>query len=385
MPVKTYDSIPTEKDSMPLKHKMLKVARKLGCLGPLEQEDEARPPAIPPRSEPEDAEVLEPGRPYQAFVEDETRQYWQEMGRERNLTKPSQFEISRYGLPITLDAMESALERRRYAMAEIVAHQLRLEPGSVRPARPYKNYVEDETREYWQEIGKERNLAKPSRQDIRAAAMPILCQALRNRTGHRRHQAVAGMVQHAGEKGWIKWPFSQAHESPSYTDALIRLADDANWGAREIPLPDHPPPRHPPIYYTIGSINGRPVPVPREDAIIRGDYLYKMDGSRLTQEQYVFPKRELPGDKHRGFLDVAHTPLGRHLLDQIDRRFLDHNRPVYYGLTFERARKPINRRGVYIWFEWKEERGGESMYFSCRLRDLPYMRFLRFSPYPTAE
>ena len=41
---------------------------------------------------------------------------------------------------------------------------------------------------------------------------------------------------------------------------LIQLADDANWLAREIPLPDHPPPKHPPIYYKIDPETNRPVP-----------------------------------------------------------------------------------------------------------------------------
>ena len=120
--------------------------------------------------------------------------------------------------------------------------------------------------------------------------MPILCQARRRRTGHRRHFAAAGIVQHALETGWIKPPFSEACESPSYVEALIQLADDANWLAREIPLPDHPSPRHPPVYYTMGTIWNLPIPVPREDALILGNYVYDPEtGSRITRADYIHP------------------------------------------------------------------------------------------------
>ena len=124
--------------------------------------------------------------------------------------------------------------------------------------------------------------------------MPVLCLALRNRRGSRRHEAVAGMVQHALERhwmvrsinegsrqisrqlkqgpGWIKLPFSEAYESPSYIDALIQLADDAMWLAKEITLPDHPPPYHPPIYYTISIKWGCRFEIVRDDAVICGDY-----------------------------------------------------------------------------------------------------------------
>ena len=106
---------------------------------------------------------------------------------------------------------------------------LPVEAGPVEPGRPYRTFVEREARRYWQEVVNVGGLTKPSREDIRAAAMPVLCQALRNRPGSRRHQAVAAVVQHALERGWIKPPFSEACESPSYIDALIELAKDARW------------------------------------------------------------------------------------------------------------------------------------------------------------
>ena len=162
----------------------------------------------------------------------------------------------------------------------------------MEPGRPHQDFVESEARRYWQEISHFDSLTKPDQEEIRAAAMPILCQALRNRTGHRRHKAVAEMVQHTMERGWIKRPFSEAYASPSYVDALIQLADDANWLAREIPLPDHPSPRHPVIYYTFNLNNKRFVP--REDSLLRGDYVHvPWTGSRLTRDNYIYPWLEL--------------------------------------------------------------------------------------------
>ena len=123
-----------------------------------------------------------------------------------------------------------------------IAIQPRLEPDeahAVEPGRPYQDYVESEARRYWQSlVGRDRltigkgSLTKPDQEELRTAAIPILCLALRNRPGHRRHQATAAMVQHAFERGWIKIPFSEAHESPSYVDALIELARDARWSTQ---------------------------------------------------------------------------------------------------------------------------------------------------------
>ena len=159
---------------MPLKQMTLKLARKLVCMDPQEQE-EAVPEAIPPELEPDEAQSMEPGPPYQ-------------------------------------------------------------------------DYVESEVRRYWQEIGNVHNLTKPTREELRRAAMPILCLALRNRPGYRRHQAIAAMVQHAFERDWIKIPFSEANESPTYVEALVELARDARWSA-QLELT-----RNTIIYYIINKI-----------------------------------------------------------------------------------------------------------------------------------
>ena len=159
------------------------------------------------------------------------------------------------------------------------------------PGRPYRDFVEDEARKYWEEMVNPGSLAKPDQEEIRAAAMPILCAARRRRTGRSSlamaHQGVNAMQLRAVEKGWIKHPFTPSEASSDYVEALVQLADDANWLAREIPLPNHPAPKHPPIYYTRNPITGRPVP--RRDAKIRGDYVYTSDGRRLTRDDYIYP------------------------------------------------------------------------------------------------
>ncbi len=269
---------------MPLKQAALKLARKFGCLGSLEPEEEEALTERRPGPEPDEAELTEPGRPHRDYVENEARKYWQEISNPGSLVKPTKrdLEVTEM-LALSDDAMNSAIARNRYAAAEVAAMQRWPEADATRamePERPYQAFVESEARKYWQETSQAGALVKPAQEQIRAAALPVLCVALRNRAGNRRHQAVADIVQQARDKGWIKRPYSRAHASPSYFDALIQLADDANLVAREIPLPDHPPPHHPPIYYTIESYNGRPVPVPRKDAIIRGHYLYKQMSGR---------------------------------------------------------------------------------------------------------
>ena len=152
------------------------------------------------------------------------------------------------------------------------AKRPRLEPDEaepMEPGRPYQAFVESKLRQYLQD-NNIRSLTKPTQQEIRAAAMPVLCAALRRREGRneypdpvRAHHAVGGMIQHALETGRIKPPFSEACESPN---ALIKLADE-DWIARE----NHPPPHHHPIYYTMDSESSRPIP---SDSYLRGDYVY---------------------------------------------------------------------------------------------------------------
>ena len=212
---------------MPLKRMALKLARKLVCMEPQEQED-AVPEAIPPELEPDEAHAVEPGRPYQDYVESEARRYWQSLVGRDSLT---------------------------------------IVKGS---------------------------LTKPDQEELRAAAMPVLGQALRRRTGSEKYLdpnlavcGVGALLQYALGQGWIKQPLSEVYAGPFHVNSLIQLADDANWLAREIPLPDHPPPYHPPIYYTWDLSNN--LPVPRENSLIRGDYVYTQDGLRITKADYIKP------------------------------------------------------------------------------------------------
>lgn len=382
-PCNSFETLTERIHLMPFKRSAQKLARKLGCLGHQEPEEQAtEPTAIQPGPEPDEEQAVETGRPYRDIVEAEARQYWQEITKVDSLMKPvprNMYDI----LPIRQDAMYSAIARNNYALAVVEAMQPGPEPDLSRDidtGRPYRAFVEGEARRYWQEMGKEHNLLKPVREKIRAAATPILCQALSNRGGDWRHEAVAAVVQYALEKGWIKRSLTEAYPSLPYIDALIRLAHDANLLAREIPLPDHPLPRHPPIYYSLESRFGRLVPVPRKDAVIRGDYLYKKDGSRVTDEKDIKPMAFLPGANWRlKWSDLIYPETRARAINQV---YLHTVRPVYYGLTFERAGLPANRRGVYVWFDWKEETGDTATYHSSQLRDFPYPSDLVFSPHP---
>ena len=168
-----------------------------------------------------------------------------------------------------------------------------VEAGPIEPGRPYQDFVESKLSQYLRD-NNVRSLVKPTQAEIRAGAMPVLGQAQRNRAGwklnpelNRAHLAVNVLQLYLAVSGRIKHPFTLSEASPNYVEALIQLADDANWLAREIPLPDHPPPKHPPIYYTIDPEYKRPVP--RADSLIRGDYLFRKDGSRLANISHFRP------------------------------------------------------------------------------------------------
>ena len=317
---------------------------------------------IQPRSEPDESPIFEPRRPYQDYVESEVRQYWQEIGQQHNLTKPTKWEI--------VDAIRvlAVWNRSGYSTINPVPQtmQQRLNAGTAKamePRRPCQDFAENEAREYWQETAKEHNLAKPTRKEIRAAAMPILCQALRNRFGNQRHRAVAAIVRHARERGWIKQNDYDAHDSPAYIDALIQLADDAYWLALEIPLPDHLPPHHPPIYYTIDS---SPVPVPRKDDLIRADYLYRDRSGSINSTE---PRPVL-------LISVDYIyPSAQPLNDEYDQDLPAQGR-AYYSLKFMPVRGPINRKPVEVWVKWRR------ISYGCRETTFASLYCLHFLPHP---
>ena len=224
--------------------------------------------------------------------------------------------------------------------------------GPAAPGRPHRDYVEGEARKYWQETVRAGSLVKPDQEELRAAALPVLCAARRRRKEcsslTRAHQGVSAMQLHAAERGWIKHPFTPSEASPDYVEALVQLADDANWSAREIPLPEHPAPRHPPIYYTRNPVTGQPVP--RRDAKIRGDYVYFITGRRLTRNDYIHP---WPG------------PPGWPLIDDIDPQ----RAKVCYSLVL-----PF-RGKLTVMLHWKI--GTDNAYLFSNTLDT-----FHFSPYP---
>ena len=123
--------------------------------------------------------------------------------------------------------------------AELLAFEP-AEAKAIQSGRPHQAFVESRLRQYLQD-NNIRSLVKPTQEEIRAAAMPTLCQARRRRTGRDplaiAHHAVADVVEHIREERWTRRPLTGAHASVTYLDALIQLADDTDWLARKFPLP----------------------------------------------------------------------------------------------------------------------------------------------------
>ena len=182
---------------------------------------------------------------------------------------------------------------------------VRAEPGAAeavraQAGRPYRDYVESEADRYWREMVKPGSLPKPDRQELRAAAFRIRGMALRRRQGkvpdpalspYRAHQAVNAVQLHLVRIRWLKHPFTMSEECSDCAEALIQLADDTGLLGRQIPLPAHPDPQHPAIYYHLDYPASKR-PVPREDALIRGDYVFDpTDGCRIIEDEYIHPWR----------------------------------------------------------------------------------------------
>ena len=156
---------------------------------------------------------------------------------------------------------------------EVKVKQLESAPAEAEPmeqGKPYQASVESEARKYWQSLA---------------------------------HHAVADVVQHVREQGWTNRPLSEAYDSPTYIDALIQLARDANWLVEEIPLPGQPP-----IRYTLDARTN--TPVPEKDSFIHCRYLSHLFGSKLQGHSRIYPwmsSREYP-QPHRGRLDGMGLP-----------------------------------------------------------------------------
>ena len=131
-------------------------------------------------------------------------------------------------------------------------------------------FVKSEARRYWYEMVNIGSLAKPDPQELLGAAMQPLLK----------------------ERGWDRFlpPTIEAHRAVS---AVHRRMD------REIPLPEHGEPRHPPIYYYIDP--GTKKPTPRDDALIRSDYVRDGNGDPLVSDYYIYPwpGKQRPGPSMR--------------------------------------------------------------------------------------
>ena len=178
------------------------------------------------------------------------------------------------------------------------------EAEPVEPGRPYQAFVENEARKFWEDMVKQpRSLARPKQQELRAAAMPILCMGLRKRSGARflpptvkAHMAVNVMHMHAAYRKELTRPYEGPYPVSDHIEALIQYMKDTRLAPREIPLPWHGEPKHPPIYYYIDPITRQPTP--REDALICAEYVrrpWARDGYPLTWDSDIHPSLDPHG------------------------------------------------------------------------------------------
>lgn len=173
-----------------------------------------------------------------------------------------------------------------------------LEPGAEEPVamgRPYQDHVENEAGKYWLEMVDTGKLVKPAQQELRDAAMPILCGALRRRTREQRraraHLAVTAMQMHLAGKGKLKDDYTHSSESPDYIEALVQLADDLIEPPLAVPLPAHPGPQHPKMFYTKDESRNL---IPARNSRLQASYVRNPDDSRVFKGKYFHPCEELP-------------------------------------------------------------------------------------------
>ncbi len=182
------------------------------------------------------------------------------------------------------------------------------EAEPVEPGRPYQAFVENEARKYWEDMVKQPGrpvkpdrLVKPDQQELRAAAMPILCMGLRKRSGARflpptvkAHMAVNVMHMHAAYRKELTRPYEGPYPVSDHIEALLQYMEDTRLAPREIPLPWHEEPKHPPIYYYIDPITRRPTP--KEDALICAAYVRRpWDGEPVTEASHIHPSVDRDG------------------------------------------------------------------------------------------
>ena len=189
--------------------------------------------------------------------------------------------------------------------------------------RPPQVFVESEARKYWYEMVNIGSLAKPDAQELRGAARQPLSK----------------------ERGWDKF-LPPASETRRAVSAVHRRVD------REIPLPAHGEPKHPPIYYYIDPTTRQPTP--RDDALIRSGYVLDRRSSLLTHAYYIRP---WPGGERS-------RPTREQLLQK--------GWYACYTLSFDRFQEPEIR------FYWVPDRGWR--FENASAKDFMQIQFYPFRP-----
>ena len=79
------------------------------------------------KPEPVQAEPMEQGRPYQAFVENEPRRFWQELAQSGSQAEPAAAEIRTRSAPeLAPDLMDRTVGKSHYAVAGQAQHGLNM-------------------------------------------------------------------------------------------------------------------------------------------------------------------------------------------------------------------------------------------------------------------
>ena len=206
--------------------------------------------------------------------------------------------------------------------------------------------------------------------------MPVLCLALRRREGYkfnpamqRAQMAINAVHLHAAESDWTTNQYNGPYASPDYVEALIQLADEARWGPQEVRLPRHPAPHHPPIYYSREL--GTNCPIPRQDSLIRGDFVYGPTGRLLTRDDSLTRMDLARGHAYRRITrneyihPVFDPSFGGTYPDELVAKGWD----AFYSLV------ELTLGNPEVIIHWLVQEGGRSIARRMRLRRLWFSRY----------
>ena len=177
----------------------------------------------------------------------------------------------------------------------------------IEQGRPYQSYVESELSACLQD-NDVQSLVEQPQSELRTVAMSVLGPALRKREGDKNpymymaHAAMEAVVFHMQEQRWTRRPLSDVDAGANYLDALVQLAVDADWHAKEIQFPDHPS-----VLYTRDARTREPIP--RVDSYIRNGYLSAVLGSKLYDQNRIYPNtKPTSGSVHYTLEGKSGTP-----------------------------------------------------------------------------